>query len=82
MQYKYRSFNVGQTRTLHPAKGWGNWYVGGVDPRGGAGVLEWAFDKGDAEQVKAEMKRAGGFQNLEIGFCGEDGQIHTGTAIE
>jgi hypothetical protein len=83
MQYKYRNYSVVHTRTFHPAKGRGNWYVGGADKLGGAGVLEWCWDKEDALQVKQNMEKdCGRFENLEVGFWGDGGQIHVGAAIE
>ena len=42
------------------------WYVGGCDELGGAGVLEWCFDRKDAENMASDMIQYAQFSNLGV----------------
>lgn len=44
------------TRPCHDGFTRLTWAVAGVDTEGGAGVLAWAYDRGDAKGLMREMK--------------------------
>lgn len=52
------------------------WFVEGVDARGGSGVLEWCYDKADATDRLAEMRKFPQFSRLAARKFGNDFSIH------
>lgn len=57
-KYKYRNLpcNIQPDEKL--------WCIVGQDNFGGGGVLEWCYDREDAEERLQEMKASGEFKNL------------------
>jgi hypothetical protein len=67
-KYIYRNLPFSAVTTKHDGKQ-GQWNVSGFDKQGKAGVLEWAFDKADAERIVKKMKKdVGRFRELRVNF--------------